>query len=60
MKTEYKHFEKGYWVSNTGKIKRDRRGKVEKVKIIKGKCGYLFFVMYGYNDEQKICTSCCC
>jgi hypothetical protein len=52
MKTEYKYFERGYWISNTGKVKRDKRGEIEKPKLFTDCGNYLYFVMFGHKNKK--------
>ena len=47
----YKHYKNGYYVSNKGKVKRVRKGKKYDVKIFKGRCGYLFFHIFGCDEN---------
>ena len=39
----YKHFRNGYYISDKGKVKRVRKGKVSKPKLCKTSGGYICF-----------------
>ena len=46
----YKELQHGYWVSNTGKVKRIRNGRVTEPHLCKTKGGYYCFRDF-FNNE---------
>ena len=48
----YKHYQRGYYVSDKGKVKRIRKGKPYPVRLFENNCGYQYFVML--QTKQRI------
>ena len=53
MIKEYKHFKKGYYVSNYGKVKRVRNNKKYDVKLLISEKGYYYFILLNNDNERK-------
>ena len=50
----YRHYKNGYFVSDKGKVKRVRSGKLVKVDIYTNKYGYKYFILFNTSDKQKV------
>ena len=50
----YKHFKAGFYVSNKGKVKRVRNGKITKVDIYTTNKGYQYFILFNTKDKEKV------
>ena len=50
----YKHFKKGYYVSDSGKVIRIRNNKKVKVDIYENKHTYLWFIIYSKAGKEKV------
>ena len=50
----YKHYQNGFYVSDSGKVKRIRNDKVVEVDIYTDKYGYKYFILFNSKDKQKV------